>query len=202
MPPAPRQETGELRRRGTAFGIALLAGLFVSAALALFGQPFVLAAVRREEVPAAALLVAPVVFSTVVVLAGLEAWRTARRRGYFSGRALVQLGLAAVFLGLLLPDTITELRARSGAGYAENDLLEQMFRSRDARVRALVVETAGLRAAPDREVAAVLLKGLDDKEPRVREAARAAVEHRAGRELSGPQGIDAARALAREWAAR
>lgn len=196
----PAQEpAGGAPRRGTAFGVALLASLLVSAAIALFGQPLVVAEVRAERLPAAALLVTPLVFSLVVVLAALDAWRAARRRGYFSGRALVQLAFAAAFLGLLLPETLAEFRARTAPDFASADLLEQMIKSRDPRVRALVVENAGLRGSNDADVAHVLQLGLDDKEPRVREAARAAVEHRVGRELSGPQGLETARATVRGW---
>lgn len=187
--------------RGTAFSVTLLVALLSSAALALFGQPWVVARVRDEELPAAALLVAPLCFSFVVVVAGLDAWRAARRRGWFSGRALVQLACAAAFLGLLLPETVHEYRARTAPEFGSLDLLEKMMRSRDPRVRALVVENAGYRHGADAEVALVLRAGLEDKEPRVREAARAAVERRTGRELSGDPGMAEARAIVGAWLA-
>jgi hypothetical protein len=59
--------------------------------------------------------------------------------------------------------------------------LSLLLRSQDARVRALVVEVAGTRELAPADAAELLQRGLEDNDPRVQEAALAAIEKRAGR---------------------
>lgn len=192
--PAVPLETGR-----TALRIPLLVALLVAAAAAFFVQPRVIAMVRAEKLPALAITVAPVAFAIVVVIAALDAWRQARRRGYFTGPNVVILGCTVAFLGLLLPDTVEEYRARTSPPSDSVAHYDSLFLSNDPRVRALVMETAGYRPGPPDTVAALVLKGLDDGDPLVESAALHAVEHRSGKVLEGADAKDKAKRIALSW---
>jgi hypothetical protein len=174
----PPTETPSDERRG--LRVPLLLALVVSAAAALFVQPRVVAGGREGDLAPAVLLIAPIAFTVVIILTALDAWRAARRSGFFPGRSVLLVAGAAVFIGLLLPETLLEYRARTGPPAASAAHYEVLARSSDARVRALVMELAGLRPVPDAEVKPLLLHGLKDKDPLVSQAALLAVSRRAG----------------------
>lgn len=179
--------------------VPLLFALIAAAAAALFVQPRVIAAVRANELEAIAVAVAPAVFLVVVLLVAVDAWRVARRRGYFAGRNLLVLGACVAFLGMLLPGAFEEYRARTAAPIASTSHYEALLASKDARVRALVMEAAGYRPVPSSEVKDILARGLGDADPLVVEAALAAVEHRSGSLLEGPEAPARARAILESW---
>jgi hypothetical protein len=180
----------------------MLGALVVSAAAALFVQPRVVNAVRADSLSASWLWVAPALFSIVVVIAAVDAWRVARRRGYFRGPSVVALAACVAFLGLLLPNTFSEYRARTSPPADSAAYQEALLQSRDPRVRALVMELAGYRPGHDGEAAAILSAGLDDPDPLVVRAAVAAVAHRSAAPLEGPDAVAHARGIVKTWASR
>ncbi len=182
--------------------VPILVALIVSAAAAFFLQPRVVAAVRADKLPAIVLVVTPAAFALVVIFAALDAWRIARRRGYFRGPSVVMLAACIAFLGLLLPNTVEEYRARTSPPENSVAHYEALFMSRDPRVRALVMEAAGFRPGPPAPVAGLLLRGLDDSDPLVSQAALRAVEARSGARFDGPDAKEKAKAAAQAWAAR
>lgn len=181
-----------------AFRVPLLAALVVSAAAALLAQPRVVEAVRADQLDPAWLAAAPAVFVLVVVLAALDAWRGARRRGHFRGPSVVAIAAAIAFLGLLLPGTLSEYRTRTSPDDAMTRDLA-MLAHRDPRVRALVMEVLAYRPGPLGPVADGLERGLQDTDPLVVEAAVLAVSHRAGVVLEGPDAAARARQIVASW---
>jgi hypothetical protein len=177
---------------------ALLVLLVLSAAAALLVQPRVVAAVRTDTLDVAWLVVAPAIFALVVVLAALDTWRTARRTGFFRGPSVLLIALCVAFLGLLLPSTFSEYRARTSPP-AEPARLMALLKHKDPRVRALVMDAVGWRPGPPEDAAPLLAVGLDDKDPLVSEAAVHAVANKAGEPLAGAQGLERARALVTGW---
>lgn len=181
------------------FRSVVLILLVLSAAAALLVQPRVVHAVRTESLDVAWLIVAPAIFALVVVLAALDTWRTARRTGFFRGPSVLLLALCVAFLGLLLPSTFSEYRARTSPP-AEGARMVTLAKHKDPRVRALVMDAAGWRPGPaDAEVAAILGAGLDDRDPLVAAAALHAVAMKSGEPLTGGPGLERARALITEW---
>lgn len=176
----------------------LLVTLLLAAGAALFVQPRVIEAVRTGGLDASWLVATPGIFSVVVVLAAVDTWRTARRRGYFRGPSVVLLAGCVAFMGLLLPNTFTEYRARTSPPVESAAWHQALLKNRDPRVRALVMEVAGLNPeltnAPD-----LLAQGLDDPDPLVVEAAVAAVQVRSGVPLDAATARDRARELVRSW---
>jgi hypothetical protein len=175
----PDVKNGSVVERA-ALRIPLLVALVLAAGAALlFRQPIV-NAVREGALPAEAVLAAPIAFALVVAIGAVDAWRTARRRGFFPGRMVVALAAAIAFVGLLLPDTFAEYRARTGPPAATPGHYAALLASKDARVRALVMEVVGYRPLSGEEAVPLLRKGLADPDPLVKAAARDAVAHRAG----------------------
>lgn len=179
-----------------ALRVPLLLALVVAAGAALFLQPRVVAEVRDGELAPPSLWVAPGALALVVALTALEAWRVARRRGYFPGRSVILVAASAAFVGVLLPETLAEYRARTSPSAGTGAHAEVLAASKDARVRALVMEVAGLRPVADTEVAGLLGRGLEDKDPAVVEAARAAVARRTG---DASLDVTRARAVVTSW---
>lgn len=193
---APNQSLEPSHR--AAFRLPLLAALVVSAGAALLAQPRVVEAVRAERLDPAWLAAAPTVFVLVVVLAALDAWRGARRRGHFRGPSVVAIAAAIAFLGLLLPGAFSEYRTRTSPGdAAARDLA--LLAHRDPRVRALVMEVLAYRPVPVDQVAEGLKRGLADPDPLVVEEAVTAVGHRAGVALEGPDAAARAAQIVDSW---
>lgn len=188
-------------RHRSALRVALLVVLVLAAALSLLGQPRLIAAVRGGELSPEWLLVAPGVFVVFVVVSAVDAVLLARRRGFMSGRALLQVGFALAFLAMLTPQAFLEYRARKAPPITSPQLLEELLVSRDARVRALVVEVAGYRV-DEPEAVALLARGLDDPDPLVREATVRAVAHGAGTRLEGGDRLEQARRIVEGWRAK
>jgi hypothetical protein len=184
-----------------ALRVPLLVALLVSAAGALLVQPRIVSKVRAEELEAGWVVVVPAVFALVLILAAIDAWRTARRRGYFRGPSVVAIAAGIAFLGLLLPSTLSEYRARTSPALETVEHYRLLAKPRDPRVRALVMEAAGFRPGSADEVKAILLSGLDDADPLVVRAAVAAVSHRAGVPLSGTSANAQAKRIAESWTA-
>jgi hypothetical protein len=174
--------------------VALLVLLVLSAAAALLGQPRVVVAVREGSLAAEWLWVAPLMFTLFVLIAAVDASIVARRRHSFRGRNMLQVAAAVAFVAFLLPQTAGEYRTRKAPAPTSPDMLDRLAKSRDARVRALVMELAGHRSPPP-SVAALLERGMDDKDPMVRESALAAIARHAGSDTSEEQ----ARELLRQW---
>lgn len=176
--------------------VLLLLGL---GAVLLFGQPLVVAAIRRGELPLETLFAAPGLFLLLVVVLGVNAGRSVLRRGALGGKGFVQIVAVLAFFGLVANNTWREYQARSMAESDEGTTLRALARSRDARVRALVMEVAGYRAGDDAPLASVLLQGLNDADPAVVESARRAATRRFVPE-GEPLSEDRARALLRDKA--
>jgi hypothetical protein len=177
--------------------VSLLVLLVASAAAALLLQPRIIVAVRSGGLTPEWLLVTPGIFSLVVFASAVETALGARRRGYLSGRALLQLGFVVAFVAFLLPRAWSEYRARKAPPVASAQLLESLAKSRDARVRAVVMDLAGFRGQTG-DVAEVLERGLNDRDPMVRATARGSVSRRAN-ELLEEADHERALELARSW---
>lgn len=197
MAPAEPTHQPEPDRRA-AFRLPLLAALLVSAGAALLAQPRVVEAVRADRLDPTWLAAAPAVFALVVVLAALDAWRGARRRGHFRGPSVVAVAAAIAFLGLLVPGAFSEYRTRTSPGdVVARDLA--LLGHRDPRVRALVMEVLAYRPVAAGQVKDALGRGLADPDPLVVEAAVHAVSHRAGVALEGPDAPARAAQIVASW---
>jgi hypothetical protein len=124
--------------------IAAYVMLVLSAATAFFLGDELWAKARLGELPAWAPLIPPSLFTLFVMVYAADRWLLVRRRLYSGSRALYQLAFGIVFLSLLWPDNIAELRhlRESPTG----DRIQRLLSNSDAEVRAAACELLGLRA--------------------------------------------------------
>lgn len=148
----------------------LLVSLLCAAAFALLGHPSIVSSVRAGRLAPEWLSVGPLLYLGFVTVATLDALTTAKRRGHWNGRSLVQVLLALGFVAFLVPQAYGEYRARKAPPTTSLRLVEELVRHRDARVRAMAVDLAGYRASTA-ELREVLLPALADRDPMVRQAA-------------------------------
>lgn len=185
-------------RPRAALRVALLVILVMSTALALLGQPRLIAGVRTSGLSPEWLLVAPGLFVLFVLVTGADLALLARRRGFVSGRSLLQVGFALAFLAMLTPQAFFEYRTRKASPLTSDALLESLVQSRDARVRALVMEAAGGRA-PGVGMGRLLKQGLRDADPLVRDTALRAVERLQEAPLEGSDRVQDAMRIISGW---
>jgi hypothetical protein len=154
--PAPGEPNVAGVRVRPAWSIALYVLLVSAAALALFAQ-------RSPTVSPAIAAAAPWVFLSFVL--GFTVYRVAlvAARRYSPFKAFVQVFIAAIFFALLLAP---KARVKGGGP-------EALLRDRDPRVRAVAAEVLGWRGAGEHARALVPL--LEDADPEVRAAVRAAL---------------------------
>jgi hypothetical protein len=173
--------------------------LIVSAALSLVGLPELQAAVAAGRWPPAALAVPPAFLALFIV--GYAAYRLVLVRAgrYGAGKALVQVAVMLLVLGVVAGLAI---RPPAGLGTAPGRAQVELARplaSSDPEVRALGAELARHRAREEGlAVAGRLADLLADPAPEVRRQARTSLVALAGRDVGG-DGPDAAQRW-REWA--
>jgi hypothetical protein len=182
-----------------AFRSILFVLLFAAAALTLLGLPELAQAVAAGRWPRAALALPPAILAAFI--AGYAAYRffLVRAGRYPAGKALAQIGLMLLVLGVV-GGIVLELAEAHRAGAAATPVeLARALRSRDPEVRALAAELARHRPreATLRHVDR-LLALLEDPSPEVRRQARATLAALAGRDVGG-EGPDAARRWREHW---
>lgn len=157
----------ERSRRSRTARVVVLFCVLVTGAFMLVGQASIVSDVRAGTSPTETLLYAPVIFVALTALVGLDALFSAWRRRFFSGRAILQVIAAVVLASSVGTTAWREYQARREPAGVTADGLRTLFRSPDARVRALVVEVAARRDRDDPSLTAILRAGLDDKDPLV-----------------------------------
>jgi hypothetical protein len=135
--------------------------------------------------------VAPALFGLFLVVFTVYRLALVRARRYPAAVGLFQIGLGALVWVLLLPGVRQGL-SRPGA---HADAVLELIDSTDPRVRALAAEVAGGRSGGER-YAPQLIAHLDDGDPNVRAAARAALSRIAGSDVAAGLSDEAA---ARRW---
>lgn len=171
--------------------------LLLSAILTLVGLPELQREVASGRVPRAALAVPPAFLA--LFIAGYAVYRLllVRAGRYPAGKALVQIGLMVLVLGVIAGISLE--RGQAGAAARPVDL-GRALASSDADARAMAAEL--LRYRP-REAAlthvARLVDLLADPAPEVRRQARASLAQLAGEDVGGGEGREAAARWRTYW---
>lgn len=168
--------------------IALYVFLLLSAVSALFLEPALAGAVHRGAVSSIWMFLPLGLFAVFFAVYAVDRWFLVKRRAYPAGRAFFQVAFGVVFGLLLLPSTIGDWEAHRPVGIA------RLLSHPDAEVRMVAVEAVGFRG-PSQERAALVVKRLDDRDPRVVEAAWEVLGRWSGKDPADRAGI-------RVWASR
>lgn len=161
--------------------------LFLTAALTLVGMPSLQRAVAQGRWPSVA-LAAPLVLLTLFVV-GFAGYRIllVRAGRYPAGKALVQIAVMAILLGVVGGMTIGPGEiTRPGEGPVD---LARLLRAADPEVRAMAAELVRYRSGDSalREVPR-LIDLLGDRSSEVRRQARLSLAEVAGADLGeGPE---------------
>lgn len=150
--------------------------LVVSGAFTLLSRPTLIEMARKEEIDSWLIFLGPGFFAFFLLLFTLMLFIN-------RGRKIRTLSLVAIFFGSLLlaiivPDSLREYRARNASTLHNFACLKDFLKSQDARIRALLVMSASCTTSNDKEWSHVVEKGLEDKDPLVREAAKYAIQHK------------------------
>lgn len=171
--------------------------LLVSAALTLIGVPELKEAVAAGRWPRVALALPPTFLALFIVGYGVYRFALVRAGRYPAGKALVQLGLMVLVLGVVASVALEHV---PGAG-ERRDRLERALRAGDPEVRAMAAELVRYRP-PEvaRPLVPRLIELLGDPSPLVRREAHATLAALAG--LDAGEGPDAAARWREVWRAR
>lgn len=191
-------QAGEGKGRTPAFVRAarwvLFGLLLATAALTLVGLPEFQREVARGAWPRAALAAPPALLALFVV--GFAAYRfvLVRAGRYPAGKALVQIAVMAVLLGVVAGLAITP-GGRAAPGEVPVDLAREL-RSADPEARAMAAELVRYRPPEAASVhVPALVELLADRSAEVRRQARQSLAAVAGRDLGdGPDARDRWRA--------
>lgn len=200
MSPATRDGLGRTPGWIRALRWIVLALLLVSAALTLLALPELRDAVAAGRWPRAALALPVAIIGLFIVGYAVYRFALVRAGRYSAGKALVQLGLMLLVLGVI--GGIALERGREGDAGVEPVDLGAALHALDADMRAMAVEL--VRHRP-REVAVRhvdrLIELLDDPAPEVRRQAHATLVALAGADVGGDD-ADAAERWRAYWRER
>jgi hypothetical protein len=163
--------------------ILLFVLLLASAGVTLFATPVLEQAVREGRAPRYALVIAPALLATFIVLFAAYRLALVRARRYHAGKAFVQVLVMVLVLTLSLPGSLDRWRA---AGTVRSVDLSRHLRSPDAEARALAAELARHRdRAEALRYVPRLVQLVDDPSSEVRRQARASLVALAGTDAGG-----------------
>ncbi len=149
--------------------------------LTLFGRPYLIQQIRDHALEPVYVFAIPALF--LAVLLGYLFINLVTKPAAHSRRFLLSILFGALVLSVVVPDALREFKTRSAPPAADLAFLEQMFDSKDARVRALVMLALG-QEVEQHNFAHLVAKGLEDKDPFVQEAAKLQLTQRLGHAFS------------------
>jgi hypothetical protein len=157
--------------------------LLAAAAATLFGEPVLEQAVREGRAPRAALVVAPGLLASFIVLFAAYRYALVRAGRYHAGKAFIQVGLMVLVLSLVLPGSLERWRS---AGTVRSVDLSRHLGAADAEARAMAAELARHRERSDAvRYVPRLVQMLEDPSHEVRRQSRASLIAIAGKDAGG-----------------
>ena len=127
--------------------IAVYVMLLLSAGTTFFASARLWGAAGLGQLPLWAPLMPPVLFTAFVIVYAGDRGLLVLRRGYPPGRAMIQVGLAILFLAMLWPSQAAQLRTAGAQrrAHADADVVGLLLSDKRAQFRAVGCELVGLR---------------------------------------------------------
>ncbi|MBL93317.1 MAG: hypothetical protein CMH56_16075 [Myxococcales bacterium] len=163
-------------KNASPFAKVILAMMVLSAVAVVFMRPILIRWVREEQM-APELLWAPAVVFFISLL--LYVWTRAANNTSGSQKSAwlpFQVGFGLVILLLIIPGQLREYRARKTPETNTEMGMKSLLKSKDARIRALVLNAAVCSDVAPNQLHQIIQQGLQDADPLVQEAALKAVE--------------------------
>lgn len=175
--------------------LGLQLGLVICAGLLLVTRPYLLKAVRANEVASFWLLVGPLLFLMLFV-ATLALEFFAKRTFLLTGTDYIQASFGIFVIVLLFPSSLREYRVRQIPDPMSLELIQKFSNNKDAGIRALAMLASSRHKINDPALGALIHRALLDKDPLVQQAAKLVIEDNFGIRLkNGAEGIHQAQLL-------
>ena len=163
----------------------LMATVLLSAGAMLFLRPMLIKWVRKGEIVPEFLWLPAIIFFISLLL---YTWSRGNVQG---GRKTAwlpfQVGFGLVLLLLIIPGQLREYRARKTPEPMTQLGMKALYKSKDARIRALVLNAAVCSEHPPSVLHEMVQIGLEDPDPMVQEASIQAVEKLTGNQFDRGQ---------------
>ena len=156
----------------------LMAAVLLSAGAMLFLRPMLIKWVRAGELAPEILWLPAIVF--FVALLSYTWARGATQSDKKTAWLPFQVGFGLVLLLLVIPGQLREYRARKTPQPMTETGMKALYQSKDARIRALVLNAAVCSASTPDLLHSLVRLGLEDPDPMVQEASVQAVEKLTG----------------------
>lgn len=170
-------------------------GLICSAIALLLARPYLIHAIRAHELIAEWLLVGPFIFLAFFLLdLAFELFGQKTRPMAILDYVRVVFGV--VVIALIFPSSLREYQVRQFSDPMALELIENFLEHKDARIRALAILASSRHKFGDKNLGALIHKGLLDKDPLVQQAAKLVIEDNFGIRLrNGAEGIHQAQSF-------
>lgn len=180
----------------TLLRVFLYISLISTGALSLLARPHLVAQVRAGLFPASWVLIGPGLFALFFLVFAIdEIFIRGPKKGKHRA-GIVPLVFGALVIVFLLPSSFQEYRARRTADLGTPAFYYDLFKSKDARVRALVMVASSQIQGSTQDWVQLMNMGLSDPDPLVQASAVHQVADRMGAHLSeDSNGVEEAKAL-------
>jgi len=141
------------------------------AAATLISKPYLLTEIRLKHIESYWILVGPFIFSFLFLVFCVDEIFIRGRKKDHHKIAFIPIAFGALLLVSLLPTSLQEYKTRESSPIGSFSFHNELFHSKDARVRALVVISSSCSLHSDKEWTNLMEKALADQDPLVRQAA-------------------------------
>jgi len=152
-------------------------GLILTATTVLLSRPYLLKAIRVNEVAPEWLFLGPSIFLLLFVAYLVLEWTTRRTRLLLVDYIHICFGLMVI--ALIFPSSVREYSVRKLPEPMSLELLQKFSTHKDARIRVLALMAASSHI-DNKSLGALLHQGLVDKDPLVQQAAKLVIEKNFG----------------------
>jgi hypothetical protein len=177
-------------KKSSITGQIIMGTVLLSASAMLFLRPMLTRWVRRGEIAPEVLWVPAIIFFISMLL---YCWTRVGASPQQSRKAAwlpFQVGFGLVLLLLVIPGQLQEYRTRKTPPPSTELGMKALYQSKDARIRALVLNAAVCGSASPQQLHDMLRLGLEDTDPMVQETSIQAVEKITGNQFDRKDTID------------
>ena len=170
-------------KKSSLTGQITMGTVLLSASAMLFLRPMLTRWVRRGEIAPEVLWVPAIIFFISMLL---YCWTRVGISPQHNRKAAwlpFQVGFGIVLLLLVIPGQLQEYRTRKTPSPSTELGMKALYQSKDARIRALVLNAAVCGSASPQQLHDMLRLGLEDTDPMVQETSIQAVEKITGNQF-------------------
>jgi len=181
------------------FRTILYFSLLAVSAFTLLSRPYLLEQIRAEKIAAWWILTGPLLFGVLFLIYMIDELNRSKKQTHQSKHVLLTLIFGLIVLVFLLPSSFREYKTRTATQISSAKFLNELWLSKDARVRTLVIMAASCQIKTNQEWTKIIELGLSDLDPMVQNAAKIALQEHLGIELNHDHSLQDAKGLLEKW---